>query len=263
MVSPTQSFVSEMIYPGFRWFSEEKITISRSSPKKGTTPLERLGRRRKRPIRVAVLVAQFTDLIDLAGPWEVFAQTYADDGKPYFHLYSVASDRMPRTLWGGLVVVPEYALQDAPTPDIVLVPALGVEIEPRIVDWIREAHGGGSVIVSICVGARELAEAGILDGLTATTHHGALSALKANRPAVHVVGGRRFVRASSTIYTAGGLTSGIDLALHLVRRIFGLREARAVAQQLEYEGRRWESAEPRSRGRPRSSTGYDRFKPPR
>jgi transcriptional regulator GlxA family with amidase domain len=147
----------------------------------------------------------------------------------------------PSSSRGGLVTVPDYSLRDVPRPDIVLVPAQGHAGIPVILDWIKRAHRRGAVIASVCVGARELDEAGLLDGLAATSHHGPLDALRELRPAVHFVGGVRFVNGSPTIYTAGGLTSRIDLALTLVRNILGIRAARGVAEQLEYEGRRREA----------------------
>jgi transcriptional regulator GlxA family with amidase domain len=221
-------------------------------PVRNAKKLSALARGRQ-PIRVAVLVNQSTDLIDFAAPWEVFAQTYFIDGKHHFRIYTVAASRKPLTLSGGLVVVPDYTLANAPSPDIVLVPALGRGGGPQIVEWIRRAHRRGTVIASVCLGAAELVEAGILDGLRATTHHLALDALRKAHPAVHFVGGVRFIKSSDTVYTAGGLTSGTDLALHLVRRILGLNAARTVAEQLEYEGTRWESGGTRTRALTRTT----------
>jgi transcriptional regulator GlxA family with amidase domain len=197
--------------------------------------------RGRQPIRVAVVVNKSADLIDFAAPWEVFVQTAAVDGKTHFHLFTVATSLQPVRVSGGLVVVPEYILKKAPHPDIVLVPALGPGPNTEILDWIRRAHRRGAVIASVCAGAAELAEAGILDGLTATSHHFALDSLRRAYPGVHFVGGLRFVKGSPTVYTAGGLTSGIDLALHLVGRILGAQMARGVAEMMEYEGRSWET----------------------
>jgi len=190
---------------------------------------------------VAVVVTDLTTLIDFAGPWQAFVQLKRVKGRGPFHVYTVSTSRRPVRLSGGLIVVPEYTLRGAPSPDIVLVPALGIGKYRSIIKWIQQAHRRGKVIASVCAGAFQLAEAGILDGRSATTNHEALEILRRGCPAIHVVGGFRFVKSSPTVYTAGGLTAGIDLAIYMVDRILGLPTARALAIRLEYEGRGWAS----------------------
>lgn len=155
-------------------------------------------------MRVAVVVTELATLIDFAGPWQAFVQLNRVKGRRPFHVYTVSTSRRPVTLSGGLIVVPEYTLKDAPSPDIVLVPALGMGQYPAIIQWIRQAHRRGKVIASVCTGAFQLAEAGILDGRSATTNHEALDYLRHGYPSIHVVGGFRFVKSSPTVYTAGG-----------------------------------------------------------
>lgn len=212
-------------------------------------PLNELGRRVRggRPARVAVVVTELATLIDFSGPWQAFVQLNRVKGKRPFHVYTVSTSKKPVTLSGGLIVVPEFTLRNAPSPDIVLVPALGMGDYTEIHDWIREAHRRGKVIVSVCTGAFQLAAAGILDGLRATTNHEALGYLRKGYPRIQVVGGYRFVRSSPTIYTAGGLTAGIDLAIYLVGRILGVKTARSLAKRLEYEGEGWASKGGRAR----------------
>ncbi|HLM70756.1 MAG TPA: DJ-1/PfpI family protein, partial [Thermoplasmata archaeon] len=164
-----------------------------------------------------------------------------------FEVYTVSTSRKPVTLSGGLIIVPEYTLTTAPNADIVLVPALGIGKYTAIVKWIQREHQRGKVIVSVCTGAFQLARAGILDGRTATTNHEALDMLREGYPAIRVVGGFRFVRSSPNIYTAGGLTAGIDLAIYLVGRILGTPTARALVERLEYEGQGWASHNSRAR----------------
>jgi len=206
-------------------------------------PLTELARRVRagHPVRVAVVVTELATLIDFAGPWQAFVQLNRVHGKPPFQVFTVSTSRKPIRLSGGLIVVPEYTLKTAPSPDIVLVPALGSGDCSTIIHWIREIHRRGKVILSVCTGAFQFAEAGILDGKTATTNHEALGMLRQGYPAVHVVGGFRFVRSSPTVYTAGGLTAGMDLAIHIVGRILGAPTARALVRRLEYEGQGWAS----------------------
>jgi len=111
--------------------------------------LTRKGRRRG--LRVAVVVTDDATLIDFAGSWQFLVTT--PEGKKPFQVYSVSTSRKPVALGGGLIVVPEFTLKEAPRPDIVLVPALGYGPYPEIVDYIRQAHRQGALIVSVCVGA--------------------------------------------------------------------------------------------------------------
>lgn len=198
-------------------------------------------------MKVAVIVTELATLIDFAGPWQAFVQLDRVNGKPPFQVYAESTSNEPVRLSGGLIVVPEYTLRTAPSPDLVLVPALGIDEYPGIIDWIRWAHGRGKVIVSICTGAFQVAESGILDGLTATTNHEALEMMRQGHPRIRVVGGRRFMKSSPHIHTAGGLTAGIDLAIHLVGRILGVSTARALVKRLEYEGQGWASKDGRAR----------------
>jgi transcriptional regulator GlxA family with amidase domain len=214
-------------------------------------PLKELARRVRagHPVRVAVVVTELATLIDFAGPWQAFVQLNRVNGTRPFEVYTISTSRKPVRLSGGLIVVPEYTLRTAPPPDLVLVPALGIGEYPAIVEWIRAAHRRGTVIVSVCTGAFQLAKAGILDGRTATTNHEALDMLRQGYPAIRVVGGFRFVKSAPNIYTAGGLTAGIDLAIYLVGRILGARTARELAERLEYEGQGWASKGGRARHR--------------
>jgi transcriptional regulator GlxA family with amidase domain len=97
--------------------------------------------------------------------------------------------------------------------------------------------------MSVCIGAIKLARAGLLDGKSATTHHAFVDAYRDGFPKTTWLNDRRFVRSTDTIYTSGGLTSGIDLALHLVAKRFGDAAAQATADWMEYEGHGWKQKE--------------------
>jgi transcriptional regulator GlxA family with amidase domain len=203
-------------------------------------PLNRLAQqsRRRRPLNVAVVVANGATMIDFAGPWQVLSDSRID-GRRHFRLYTVSPSLNPVSLSEGLQVVPQFTLKGSPKPDIVLVGALGRSSSQEIVEWIRDAHRRGTLIISVCTGAFQLAAAGVLDGRPATTHHDFVDRLRELYPAVQVKTGLRFVRSSPNVYTAGGLTSGIDLAYHVVSKILGYRAARNVAKYEEYQGPGW------------------------
>jgi len=195
-------------------------------------------------LRVAFVISDGFDVMDLAGPWEVFqdvvlpARSASASAEGAFELFTVAADSKPVTTAGGARVVPRYTFTTTPKPDIVVIGAQS-DKSAALLEWLRAQHTDQVTLVSICTGARQLALAGLLDGKQATSHHDYLADFSQRFPKVEWQKSRRFVRADPTIYTAGGLTSGIDLALHLVAERFGAGAAQATADYLEYRGSGW------------------------
>jgi transcriptional regulator GlxA family with amidase domain len=189
-------------------------------------------------IRVAFLVSAGSNVIDMAGPWEVFQDVHLDGGgrsmseRMPFELFTVAVTRDPVRLTGGLHVIPDHALRDAPRPHVVVVPAM--RATPEVHAWLRRVAAEGDVVISVCTGAFQLARAGLLDGRRATTHHDFWDDFAREFPGVTLVRGERWVESSPRIATAGGLTSGIDLALRVVERYFGREVAKATAAYMEH-----------------------------
>jgi putative intracellular protease/amidase/YHS domain-containing protein len=193
-------------------------------------------------IPVAFVVSQRTVMIDLAGPWEVFNNVMVasrgasmDDQMP-FRTYTVAESTQPVTL-GGIKIIPDYTFADAPAPKVVVIPAQGGQTDTML-NWIRKANKTTDLTMSVCIGAFVLASTGLLSGKPATTHHEAYKRLAIQFPDIDVKRGARFVETGN-LATAGGLTSGIDLALRVVERYFGRKVAAATAYQLEYQGTGW------------------------
>jgi len=197
------------------------------------------------PIKVAFVLSDHANVMDIAGPWEVFQDTTLDDEKETapFKLYTVAPTTAPLLTTGsggpGMTITPDYSFDDAPAPDIVVVGAQAGG--PGLDEWLRRQHDAGKTIVSICTGAFKLAQAGLLDGSRATTHHWYFGDFVEQFPNVKLVREVRYVQSAPTIFTAGGLTSGVDLSLHIVARYFGQKQAQRTADYLEYQGTGWKS----------------------
>jgi putative intracellular protease/amidase/YHS domain-containing protein len=192
-------------------------------------------------IGVAFLISKEAEVVDFSGPWGVFE--YVDEPgatEPPFRLFTVAESTAPIKVSGGLQVVPDYSYANAPQPRVIVIPAQD-EPTPATLDWVRKASKGTDLTMSVCTGAFVLAKAGLLSGKEATTHHGSLTVLAADFPDVKVKRGARFVDAGG-ISSAGGLTSGIDLALHVVERYYGRAVAERTAYALEYQGQGWKDA---------------------
>jgi transcriptional regulator GlxA family with amidase domain/YHS domain-containing protein len=190
------------------------------------------------PIPVAFLLSEGAVVIDFCGPWEVFERVpkpkYSYDA---FKLYTVAETSDPIRTSGGMKIVPDYTIENAPPPKVIVIPAQSPASE-KTKAWIRQASKNTDVTMSVCTGAFVLASTGLLSGKAATTHHGAYADLAAQYPDIHVQRGARFVEAGN-LATAGGLTSGIDLALRVVERYFGEEVTRQTAYMLEYQGEGW------------------------
>jgi len=207
----------------------------------------------KGPINVAFVISKGANVIDIAGPWEVFSDTMlTSKGKPWheadgddmlmpFNTYTVSDSLRPLSAVSGLVIVPNYSFETAPRPQVIVIPAQGGRSDAQKA-WLLSNSATVDVTMSVCTGASMLAEYGLLDGLTATTHHMYAANMQKHYPAVHFVSGTRFVE-NGKVATAGGLTSGIDLALHVVERYYGRGVAQVTADFLEYGGELWKSPE--------------------
>jgi transcriptional regulator GlxA family with amidase domain/YHS domain-containing protein len=216
---------------GCRSSTETVATRERVTPSPLTPPADS-------SIPVAFLLSEGAVVIDFCGPWEVFERVPKPrNSYEAFKLYTVAATSDPIRTAGGMKIVPDYTIENAPPAKIIVIPAQSPASE-KTKRWIREASRHTDVTMSVCTGAFVLASTGLLNGKSATTHHGAYSDLEAKYPDIHVQRGARFVEVGN-LATAGGLTSGIDLALRVVERYFGDETARETATMLEYQGEGW------------------------
>jgi len=193
-------------------------------------------------IKVAVAVADAATVIDFAGPWEVFQDVMVmDRGASHeeqmpFELYTVAATKEPIRASAGLHIIPDFSIDDAPAPHVLVVGAQ--RADDRLRNWIKSASASTALTMSVCTGAFQLARAGLLDGLTATTHHDFYDDFARQFPKVTLVRDQRYVE-HPRIATSGGLTSGIDLALRVVQRYFGTEVAERTAVYMEHQSTRW------------------------
>jgi transcriptional regulator GlxA family with amidase domain/YHS domain-containing protein len=194
--------------------------------------------RPKGPIRVAFLVSEGFQMIDFAGPWEIFQDALdPKTDKPAFEVFTVSRTGAPIEASGGLKVTPDHSFGNAPAFHVLVIPAQG-DMGPEVLAWVRKVSAHTDLTMSVCTGAFLLAKAGLLDGLPATTHHDFYDALAVEHPKIKVREKVRFVDVGQ-IATASGLSSGIDLALHVVARYFGAAAAERTAVFVEHMGHGW------------------------
>jgi transcriptional regulator GlxA family with amidase domain len=186
---------------------------------------------------LAILIFDDVEVLDFCGPFEVFSIANRFTDPPAFKVVTVAEKAGPLVTRGGLGVNPHHRLGDCPRPDLFLVPGgQGTRKEMHnaaLIDWIRQSAEKAELILSVCTGALLLARAELLDGLEATTHHGAIDLLRETAPKTAVHPDRRFVDNGRVVCSAG-IAAGIDMSLHVVARLLGEEVADRTARQMEY-----------------------------
>ena len=189
-------------------------------------------------IPVAFLISEGAVIIDFCGPWEVFRDVnIAGRHDAAFRLYTVSETTAPIRAGGGMKIIPDYTLADAPAPKVIVIPAQS-EASAATLEWIRKSTKNTDVTMSVCTGAFLLAKTGLLSGKAATTFHAAFNSFATEFPDIHLKRGARFVEEGN-LATAGGLSSGIDLALRVVERYYGRDIAKKTAYDMEYQGQGW------------------------
>jgi transcriptional regulator GlxA family with amidase domain len=191
-------------------------------------------------IPVAFAISRGATMIDFAGPWEVFQDVMLGgtgaNHRMGFRLYTVSEKTEPIEASGGMKIIPDYTFESAPAPKVVVIPAQAGSTALRA--WLRKIVDSTDVTMSVCTGAFQLGRAGLLSGKEATTHHDFYDQFARAFPDVKLKRGLRFVEGPK-ISTAGGLTSGIDLALRVVERYFGRETAERTAFYMEYQSKGW------------------------
>lgn len=194
---------------------------------------------------VAILIWDGVELLDFAGPGEVFAAARVGDHAP-FKVFTVGLTREAVTSQGFLKITPNFSIEDCPAPDVLIIPggnSGAVTRNAALVAWVEKVANNTEMILSVCTGAFVLAKAGLLDDLEATTWHGAVDALRREATRTRVHAGRRYVD-NGDIITSAGVSAGIDGALHALARLTGPDVAARAARYMEYDA--WADADGRS-----------------
>ncbi len=193
---------------------------------------------------VGILIFDNVEVLDFAGPFEVFSRTRtvsgpesrrSEDSAP-FHVFTVAKSKDPVSATGGLIVVPHHDFADAPRIDLLVVPG-GFGTRPLLndeetLDWIRRTAAAARQVTSVCTGSLLLGKAGLLEGKRATTHWAALDLLESLGTGAEVQRELRVV--DDGIITSAGVASGIDMAFYVVERLCGQDIADETARYIEY-----------------------------
>ena len=194
------------------------------------------------PLTVGILIFDQVEVLDVAGPFEVFSVTRLneeqrrEESSPFRVL--LVSQRMGQVLAiGGLRLTPDVTTDNCPDLDLLIVPGgWGTRKEVKnntLLNWIAVRAAKTRLTASVCTGSSLLGKAGLLDGREATTHWSAFDFLREAAPRAQIREDVRFTLVEP-IFTSAGVSAGIDLALHIVSYFFGTEIAQATARQMEY-----------------------------
>lgn len=189
----------------------------------------------KKPTVAVILSNEVTEVFDFLVPYEMFSMTGS------YNVFATAPDKHIKSLTGGLDVVPHYTFDELDTltdkgPDIIVIPFMPILDETKykpVRDWIKKHSGKETILLSICNGAENLADTGLLNGKSAATHWGDIGRLEKKYPEINWIRDQRYVPEGNMISSAG-LTSGIDATLYVISKQLGNPAAEKVAKEMKY-----------------------------
>ena len=186
---------------------------------------------------VAILIFDDVEVLDFAGPFEVFSVTRELAGNQLFNVHTVGLTPGTIRARNGLKIVPEHTLESVPPPQVLIVPGgqgtRALLTQAGVLDWIRRKAVKAEIVASVCTGSLVLAKAGLLAGSPATTHYQCFDLLREIEPTATVREDVRFTDHGQVL-TAAGISAGIDLSLHIVARLHGTETAHRTAKYMEY-----------------------------
>ncbi|HEY2847911.1 MAG TPA: DJ-1/PfpI family protein [Pyrinomonadaceae bacterium] len=189
---------------------------------------------------VHILIFEDVEVLDFCGPFEIFCVAGRRSDAQPFDVSAVAGDRRPVITRGGLSVNPKFSFADCPSTDLLLIPGgPGTRVlmnDNDAVRWIQDRAAKAELVLSVCSGALLLGRAGLLDGLAATTHCGAMDELRDAAPNTVLEPTKRIVDNGRVIVSAG-VSAGLDLSLYVVERLLGSDHANETARYVEYDWR--------------------------
>ena len=189
---------------------------------------------------VGILLFNEVEVLDFAGPFEVFSIVrYTESDEKAFNVKIVAQTKDLIKARNGLKIQPDFDFKDAPHFDVLIVPggygAEAIEIHNQdVIKFIIDHNNKVEIMASVCTGAFLLAKAGLLDGRKATTHFMDIDKLEKEYAKVIVQRDVKYVDEGSII-TSGGISAGINMSFHIVKKLLGEEVAKTTARRMEYD----------------------------
>jgi transcriptional regulator GlxA family with amidase domain len=192
---------------------------------------------------VGIYLFDDIEVLDFAGPFEIFstasrvkARLVPDTPKP-FEVFTIADTIRTISARGGLLVEPHFDITSHPHIDILIIPGGVIKSEIKreiIIEWIARTASTSTITASVCTGSFLLGQAGLLNGMDATTHWEDLGDLRSMFPDINVLTETRWVD-NGHVVTSAGISAGMDMCLHLVARLESEDLAIRTARQMDYQ----------------------------
>jgi transcriptional regulator GlxA family with amidase domain len=187
---------------------------------------------------VGIFIFDDAEVLDFAGPFEVFSVTSELNNFELFNVFTIAKTKNPIRAVNGLSVNPTHDFNNCPKVDIlILAGGNGTNQaikDPNIINWISEKHQETEITMSICSGSRFLAKIGALDANPYCTHHLVYDDMKKLVPSGIPIKEKRFTQSNDKTYTSGGISAGIDLSFHIINKLHGKEIIQKTATYMEY-----------------------------
>ena len=189
-------------------------------------------------INVGILIFNEVEVLDFAGPFEVFSIAENPISQKLFNVFTIAENIDVISAQNGLQVIPKYSIKDNVDIDILIIPgghgAKNIEFKNKnIINWVIEKDRSTMITSSVCTGAFILAETALLTHKKATTHWRELDRLTNDYPLIEVVN-EKYVE-SGKFMTSGGISAGINMSFYIIKKLFGKEVATLTAKQMEYD----------------------------
>lgn len=186
---------------------------------------------------VAILLFDDAEVLDFAGPFEVFSVASQIHDFKLFNVFTIAKSQQPIRAVNGLKVIPDYGIDNHPKIDILII-AGGQGTTPllqekEVIDWVNTVHPVTEITMSICSGSRVLGILGLLDNLEYCTHHQVYDDMKKIAPTGIPQKHKRYINVGK-IHTTGGISAGIDASFDIVEKLYGEKVTEATARYMEY-----------------------------
>jgi len=187
---------------------------------------------------VGIFIFDNAEVLDFAGPFEVFSVTSELNNFELFDVFTVAKTKKVITAVNGLSVNPKYDFNNCPKIDILILAGgdgtnQAIKDE-QIINWISNTDKQTEITMSICSGSRFLAKIGALDNNPYCTHHQVYDDMEKLVPTGTPIKNKRFVQSNNKTFTSGGISAGIDLSFHIVEKIHGKKIVEKTAKYMEY-----------------------------
>lgn len=187
---------------------------------------------------VGIFIFDDAEVLDFAGPFEVFSVTSQINGHKPFNVFTIARTKATVLAVNGLRIAPDYSINDHPRIDILIVSGgqgtRTVMKDPDVLQWVREVYDRSELTLSICSASRIFGALGILDGKNFCTHHEVYDHMSEIAPKAKPQKEKRFIKSTDKLFTSGGISAGIDLSFSAIGDLLGKEVATRTAEYMEY-----------------------------